>query len=322
MKQSGIQTLAAQIQEQVGEIIVGKDDQIELMLTAVIASGHILLEDVPGTGKTLLAKTLASSMDCTFQRIQFTPDLLPSDLTGVNFYDQKAGDFTFRPGPLFANVVLADEINRATPRTQSSLLECMEEHQISVDGVTHSLQPPFIVLATQNPVDNQGTFPLPEAQMDRFMLKLNMGYPTADEAVKILKRTINGQVSSALQPVVSREAVLEARQLYQEVIVHDDLLRYIIALAEETRQHADVSLGVSPRGTQALLRAVQARAAIHGRAYALPDDVQKLAVPVLAHRLVLHSRHQQASGGGAGLIHAILEKLAVPAEEELEGSIR
>ncbi len=306
----------------VGQVIVGKERTIELIMTAVIASGHVLLEDVPGTGKTMLAKSVASSLDCTFQRIQFTPDLLPSDLTGIHFYNQKSGDFEFRAGPLFANLVLADEINRATPRTQSSLLECMEERQISIDGSTRQLERPFIVIATQNPIDNQGTFPLPEAQMDRFMMKIRMGYPSSDESVEILRRTVAGRSVNDLTSILSREQLLEAQRTYQSVQVEEDLLKYIIRLTEETRRHPELSLGVSPRGAQALLKACQAWAALHGRDYVLPDDIKILAEPVLAHRLVFRNRVRQQEGAAERIIHEILTQAEVPTESIGTGSGR
>ena len=306
--------MKGQLIEHVGNVIVGKAHTVELILTAIIASGHVLLEDVPGTGKTMLAKSIASSLDCTFQRIQFTPDLLPSDLTGIHFYNQKSGDFEFRPGPLFANLVLADEINRATPRTQSSLLECMEERQISIDGSTRQLERPFIVMATQNPIDNQGTFPLPEAQMDRFMMKIHMGYPTDEESVEILRRTVASRYVSDLSSIISREQLLEAQEAYKTVTVNEDLMRYIVQLTEASRKHPELSLGVSPRGAQALLKASQAWAALHGRDYVVPDDIKLLAEPVLAHRLVFRNRIRQQEGLAERIIQQILSETEVPTE--------
>lgn len=327
-----VKTLADRLQQQVGQVIVGKDHEIQLLLTALFASGHVLMEDVPGTGKTMLAKTLAAAMSCHFQRIQFTPDLLPSDLTGIHFFNQKESEFTFRAGPLFANIVLADEINRATPRTQSSLLECMEEQQISVDGETMKLDNPFMVIATQNPVDNQGTFPLPEAQMDRFMLKMSMGYPSAEEGIEILRRTsLTSQASketttdsnsSSVFEQVTREQIIEARQLCQAVTIHEDLLGYIVRLAEATREHEEIALGASPRATQALLRAAQAYAAIQGRDYVLPDDIQTMASPVLAHRLVFKNRHHNDKHKAHLLIQSILDTEQVPTEANLESRVK
>ncbi|WP_340016385.1 MoxR family ATPase [Paenibacillus sp. FSL K6-1318] len=310
----GMERMNQQLMDHVGKVIVGKEHTIELVMTAIIASGHVLLEDVPGTGKTMLAKSVASSLDCTFQRIQFTPDLLPSDLTGIHFFNQKEGDFEFRPGPLFANLVLADEINRATPRTQSSLLECMEERQISIDGSTRQLERPFIVIATQNPIDNQGTFPLPEAQMDRFMMKIRMGYPSSEESVEILRRTVASRSVDDLSAVISREELLKAQDTYKTVQINEDLLRYIIQLTEATRQHPELSLGVSPRGAQALLKASQAWAALHGRDFVLPDDIKVLAEPVLAHRLVFRNRIRQQEGLAERIIQELLNQTEVPTE--------
>lgn len=318
---NAIAKMAQELRTSIAKYMIGKEEAVDLLLTALIASGHILLEDVPGTGKTMLAKTVAASMECSFRRIQFTPDLLPSDLTGINFYNQKEGQFEFRPGPLFANIVLADEINRATPRTQSSLLECMEERQISVDGQTHVLSKPFIVIATQNPVDNQGTFPLPEAQMDRFMLKMNLGYPSSSEGAQILKRTLEGGFHASITPVITQEDMISAQQAFQSVQVQDDLLQYMIAIAEATRRHPDVALGVSPRGTQALLRATQARAAIRNRNYVLPDDIKALALPVLSHRLVFHQRSRQQEGKAAAVLQSIIEQIPVPSENTSSESI-
>ncbi|MCM3783333.1 MoxR family ATPase [Neobacillus mesonae] len=309
-----IAQIADKVKSNVAKVIVGKEETVDFLLIALIASGHILLEDVPGTGKTLLAKTIADSLDCTFRRVQFTPDLLPSDLTGIHFYNQKEGEFEFRKGPLFANIVLADEINRATPRTQSSLLECMEERQISVDGHTHELSKPFIVIATQNPVDNQGTFPLPEAQMDRFMLKMGMGYPSNDESVEILRRTMGGSFAAGISSVLSQSDIVAAQSAYGRVKVQEDLLRYIIRIAEATRNHPDIALGVSPRGTQALLKAVQARAAVQGREYVLPDDIKVLALPVLSHRLVFQHRFKQQEGKAEALLSEIMNQIPVPSD--------
>ena len=312
-----IREMADAIRANVGRVIVGKETLIDRLLIAIITSGHVLLEDVPGTGKTLTAKALAVSLGCTFKRIQFTPDLLPSDLTGIHFFNQKLGEFEFRPGPLFANIVLADEINRATPRTQSSLLECMEERQLSIDGKTHALERPFLVIATQNPVENQGTFPLPEAQLDRFLFKLRMGYPDSGEAVRILKRFMDASPLEEIGPVVKREAILEAQRLCSKVAVHDDLLRYIVAIVERTRTHPDVHVGVSPRGSQALLKAAQAYAALQGRAYVVPDDIKALAPDVLAHRLVLRSATRAKQEAAEAVVRQVLDAVPVPAEESL-----
>lgn len=319
--ENSIAQMAEDLKTSIAKYIIGKEEAVDLLLTALIASGHILLEDVPGTGKTMLAKTVAASMECTFRRIQFTPDLLPSDLTGIHFYNQKEGEFEFRPGPLFANIVLADEINRATPRTQSSLLECMEERQISIDGHTHVLSKPFIVIATQNPVDNQGTFPLPEAQMDRFMLKMSLGYPSQSEGIRILQRTLEGGFHEDITPVLTQEEIITAQRAFQSVQVQEDLLQYMIAIAEATRRHPELALGVSPRGTQALLRASQARAAIRNRDYVLPDDIKALALPVLSHRLVFRQKSRQHEGKAEALLQSIIEQIPVPSENMSAGSI-
>ncbi|OPH50695.1 magnesium chelatase [Paenibacillus ferrarius] len=312
-----IRRIASLIQENVGKVIVGKEDTVELMIIALIASGHVLLEDVPGTGKTQLAKALARSLDGTMKRIQFTPDLLPSDVSGINFFNQKLGEFEFRPGPLFAHIVLADEINRATPRTQSSLLESMEERQVSIDGETRKLEAPFLVIATQNPVENQGTFPLPEAQLDRFLMKLSLGYPSADEQFLILQRYRQQDPLEQLQAVVGRAELLEAQHLFTQVRVSDELLQYIVRLAEATRSHADSALGVSPRGVRALMKSAQVYAALRGRDYVLPDDIKALVKPVWAHRIMLRTRSRQQDQQVYALLAGILAAAPVPTEVKL-----
>ncbi|MGO4106073.1 AAA family ATPase [Paenibacillus sp. YAF4_2] len=313
MSFQSINQLAEKLNTNIGRVIVGKDSVTELLFIALITSGHVLLEDVPGTGKTLLAKSLAQSLKLQFRRVQFTPDLLPSDLSGIQYYNQKDGGFEFRPGPLFTNLLLADEINRATPRTQSSLLECMEERQISVDGETKRLDKPFMVIATQNPVEHQGTFPLPEAQLDRFLFKIQMGYPTTEEALQILKRFNNADPLGQLEPVATAADIAEAQRVYAEVRVSDEVLQYLLQLIERTRSREDVNIGVSPRGSQALLRASQVHAILRGRDYVTPDDVKAMAKPVLAHRLSLkgmHRSHKQAEV----IIEDIIRQTAVPAE--------
>ncbi|MBB3110308.1 MoxR-like ATPase [Paenibacillus phyllosphaerae] len=312
-----IQRLADRIRLNVGQVIVGKEAIVDKLIIAIIASGHVLLEDVPGTGKTLLAKAVARSIDGIFKRIQFTPDLLPSDLSGIHYYNQKLSEFEFRPGPIFANIVLADEINRATPRTQSSLLECMEERQISIDGTTHQLAKPFLVIATQNPVEQQGTFPLPEAQLDRFLFKIQMGYPSTDEGLHILQRFMAANPLEQLGPVVSGAELEAAQREYTAVQVREELLRYVLAIVEATRSHEDAALGVSPRGSQALLRASQVHAALQGRDYVLPDDIKALAVPVLAHRIVVRSSQRLKKDASISIVESVLRQVPVPADSPL-----
>ncbi|MBE1442038.1 AAA family ATPase [Paenibacillus sp. OAS669] len=317
MQLTQIQAMAQNIRANVNQVIVGKEDVIEKLLIAIIASGHILLEDVPGTGKTLLAKAMAKSLNCHFKRIQFTPDLLPSDLSGINYFNQKQGEFEFRPGPLFTNILLADEINRATPRTQSSLLECMEERQVSIDGETRALEAPFLVIATQNPVENQGTFPLPEAQLDRFLFKVKMGYPSAEEGLQILKRFKEGSPLEAITSVAEAEEIVAAQQHYSKVAVNDELLNYLLAIVEKTRTHNEVVTGVSPRGSQALLKAAQIHALLRGRDFVTPDDLKRMAKPVLAHRIIVKGSHRSRYETAEAIMDSILHEIAVPTEPEL-----
>ena len=302
------------IKENIRRVIIGKEETVNLLLTTLVAGGHVLLEDVPGTGKTVLAKSLAKSINGEFSRIQFTPDLLPADVTGLTYYNQKEGKFIFKKGPAFCNVLLADEINRATPRTQSSLLECMEEHQITVDGVTYPLKRPFFVAATENPVETLGTFPLPEAQMDRFFMRLSMGMPTAGEELQILERFEKAQPLEELQPVCSCGELESVMDACRSVYVHPELKRYLVEITGGTREYPDVVSGVSPRGTLALFAAVRAHALVCGREYAVPEDVKAVAVPVLAHRLIM-SRGISGAVGGKQVIEAILEKVPVPTEK-------
>ncbi len=315
MEISEIRPLAQRLQKNMEAVIQGKSDVIAKVILTVLCEGHILLEDLPGTGKTTLAKALAKSIDCRFHRVQFTPDLLPSDLTGINFFDQKAGDFTFRPGPVFTNILLGDEINRATPRTQSSLLECMEERQVSVDGVTYPLEKPFFVVATQNPVEIQGTFPLPEAQLDRFFMRLSMGYPDAEFEKAMLSARLGSDPADRLNAVVSREELLAAQQAVRTVRVGDAVQDYLIALVTATRSHPAIRMGVSPRGTIALQRASQAHAAADGRDFVLPDDVKAVCVDVLAHRMLCKGRSlTQGTEPCAVVLRQILAETRVPIE--------
>ena len=311
---SFIKDLAYSIKSNVEQVIVGKGDIIDLTLTALIAQGHVLLDDVPGTGKTKLARSVSRSIDAAFSRVQFTADLLPSDLTGIHFYNQKEGEFVFRPGPLFSNILLADEINRATARTQSSLLECMEERQVTVDGETMILDRPFLVIATQNPVETQGTFPLPEAQLDRFMIRISLGYPDTDDSRKILDRFRTGDPLTMLEPVCSKADLIRAQNLYMRVHVSDEVLTYILRIIQATRTDEAILLGVSPRGALALMKAAQVYAAIQGREFVTPDDVKKLMIPVLSHRMILQSSSsysiRSSYGGGASRAAEVLKRIA------------
>ncbi|GKU79233.1 MoxR family ATPase [Paenibacillus sp. L3-i20] len=311
-----IKLLAEQVKRNVGEVIIGKENVIDLLLIGLITSGHVLLEDVPGTGKTMLAKSFAKSLSLSFKRIQFTPDLLPSDLSGIYFYNQKESEFQFRPGPVFTNLLLADEINRATPRTQSSLLECMEEKQVSVDGETKLLDRPFMVIATQNPVEHQGTFPLPEAQLDRFLFKIKMGYPSTEEGLQLLKRFKDQDPLKTLLPIASADEIEAAQASYVHVRMEDDVMGYLLEIVEETRKREDVSIGVSPRGSQALLRASQVHAIFQGRDFVTPDDIKAMAKPVLAHRLSLRGI-ARSQGSAETIIDEIIRQINVPAEADL-----
>ncbi len=298
----------------IGKVIVGKEETIQLLLAALLSGGHVLLEDMPGTGKTKLAKSLAASMEGVFSRIQFTPDLLPSDVTGMNIYNRKSGEFVLHKGPVFANVLLADEINRAMPRTQAGLLECMEEHQVTIDGQRLMLESPFMVIATQNPVESAGTFPLPEAQMDRFMMRLSMGLPDQEEEVLILERFGGEDPYEKLESVITREQILQMREAAKEVYVHPVLQTYIVELAAATRKEPELAFGVSPRGSLALMQAAKAYAALLGRSYCTPDDVRALAVPVFSHRLGFQGGRRDTARQQA-LVQRILKEVPVPAEE-------
>ena len=303
---------AANIKDNIERVLVGKGGVIELTLAAVLSSGHILIEDVPGIGKTTLARTLASSLDCTFQRIQFTPDLMPSDITGINYYNQKSGEFEFRPGPIIAQIVLADEINRATPRTQSALLEAMAERQLTVDDITITLPVPFLVIATQNPIELEGTFPLPEAQLDRFMLRLRLGYPTEDEEEAMLTRFQTADPLNDLAAVVGAFDITELQETVRQVHLDPVLRNYLVQLVQATRTHADVELGASPRATLGLYRCSQALAAIRGRDYVTPDDLKTLAPLALSHRMILRSQARLRERTPESVIDEILAQIQVP----------
>ncbi len=298
-------------------VIRGKDDTIEKIVVCLLLGGHVLLEDVPGSGKTTLAKALAASINGDFKRIQMTPDLLPADITGVNIFDLKTSEFKFVKGPVFTNILIADEINRATPKTQSGLLECMEENQVTVDGVTYKLEKPFMVIATENPVDTKGVFPLPEAQIDRFLMKLYMEYPSHDSMLEIFRTHLKKGVLESLKPAVTLTEIIRAAEIIEEVTIEDSIIEYATNLIEATRTHDSVILGVSQRGGIALLRAAKCIAALRGRNYVKPDDVKYIAGDVLAHRMILKNNIRIKKSGAKDFIADILEKTAVPTEETI-----
>ena len=301
------------LKDNVGKVIVGKDEIIQMLLAALVAGGHVLLEDAPGTGKTVMTKAIAKSLSADFNRIQFTSDLLPSDITGMNIFKQKEGEFQFIKGPVFANIILADEINRATPRTQSSLLECMEEKQVTVDGVTYSLEEPFLVIATQNPIETAGTFPLPEAQLDRFMMKLSVGFPSKEEEIHMISRFMSENPMDSLKPVCTKEDLMEMRKECQKVFIHPELKEYIVNLVQATRSHPSVALGVSPRGTLAFVKVLKVYAAMNDRNYVIPEDIKKLARPVMAHRMITYSS-VASNKTEESILDGILSGTAVPTE--------
>ncbi len=309
-----VSSLAAAVRESIGKVIVGKDAAVELLLVALLADGHVLIEDVPGVGKTTLAKSLARSLACTFNRIQFTPDLLPSDITGVTIYNQKSEQFERHPGPVFSQILLADEINRAGPRTQSALLEAMEERQVSIEGETLLLPRPFLVLATENPIELEGTFPLPEAQLDRFLIRLNLGYPSEDEERGIMQRFKLGSPLADLAAVTTGEQLAAMQQAARRVHVSAAVEGYILQLVRATRNHPALELGASPRASLALFRCGQARAAIGGRAYVLPDDVKAVAAAVLSHRLIRSGRTRLRGRDNAAIVAELLENTPAPVE--------
>jgi MoxR-like ATPase len=303
------------VRDAIRQVIIGKDTEIDLLLVALLCEGHVLIEDVPGVGKTMLAKTLARTLGCTFQRIQCTPDLLPTDMTGITYFNQKTGEFAFRPGPLMTQIVLADEINRATPRTQSALLEAMEERQISVERETLPLPRPFLVIATQNPIELEGTFPLPEAQLDRFMLRLRMGYPEVEEERAILRRFRHAQPLHEVQPVLSAQDLLALQQIVKQVIVTESVETYLLEVVRATRSQVSIELGASPRAALALEHACQALAAIHGRTFVRPDEVKQLAQTVLAHRLILSAQARLRGRAAEQTIAEVLAAVPTPVEE-------
>lgn len=309
-----IAATAERLRDNIQKVIVGKDEIIDMALIALLCEGHLLLEDVPGTGKTTLAKTLARSLGCSFQRIQFTPDLLPSDVTGIYFYNQKEQEFHFRSGPIFSQILLADEINRATPRTQSALLEAMQERQVTVDVATHALPRPFLVMATQNPIELEGTFPLPEAQLDRFFMRIKIGYPDEAQENDILLRFEREDPLESLQAVVEPQKILEMQQETRSVRVEESVRHYVVSICRATRNHPDIELGASPRATMALYRAVQALAAVRGREYVIPDDAKQMAPHVLTHRLIVNPQTRLRGRRPEDVIREVVDTVAVPVE--------
>jgi len=307
-----VESLSQKLEKNLQEVIIGKDENIKLIIIALLSQGHLLIEDVPGVGKTMLARSLAKSLGCSFKRIQFTPDMLPSDVTGVSIYNQNSLEFEYRPGPLMAQIVLADEINRATPKTQSALLEAMEEKQITVDGITHNLPLPFMVLATQNPIEYEGTFPLPEAQLDRFLMRIELGYTSLSNEIKIMEQQKISHPIRDLQPVVSAEEILLAQETIKHVHLSSSIKKYIVELVRETRKHPDVYLGSSPRGSLGVFRAGQACAAISGRDFVIPDDIKLLAPKILPHRIVINPAARLTEITQVKIVNEILVSLPIP----------
>ncbi len=307
-----VQEVARRIVDNVEKVIIGKREQVEQTVIALLCQGHVLIEDVPGVGKTMLAKSIARSLGCTFQRIQFTPDMLPSDVTGVSVFNQKTREFEFRPGPIMAQIVLTDEINRATPKTQSALLEAMEERQVTVDGVTYPLQKPFLVLATQNPIEYEGTFPLPEAQLDRFMLRISLGYPSPADEIRMLDSQQRVHPVDTVEQVVSADTLLQAQEAVKEIHIDNEIKEYIVELVNTSRKHPDIYLGASPRGSLALYKTAQAKAAVEGRDYVIPDDIKALAIPALAHRLIVSPAARIKNVDARTVVQEILDSVPVP----------
>jgi MoxR-like ATPase len=309
---TAVQTFGERVIENLEKVIVGKHQTLEMVVIGLLCQGHLLIEDVPGVGKTMLARSLAKSLGCTFSRIQFTPDMLPSDVTGVSIFNQVSRQFEYRPGPLMAQIVLADEINRATPKTQSALLEAMEERQITVDGITHPLPLPFMVLATQNPIEYEGTFPLPEAQLDRFLLRVRLGYPNIMDEIRVLERQQLRHPLDDLQSVIALDELRDVQEAIKRIFVAPPVKRYLVELTRQTREHSDIYLGASPRGSLGLFRAGQARASLLGRDYVLPDDIKALAIPVLAHRMVVSPSARLRNLTSDKIVQEILNNLPVP----------
>lgn len=313
MYYESVQSVANRLTDNIGKVLYGKADKVRLLLVALLSGGHVLLDDIPGTGKTTLAKALARSVDLSYKRIQFTPDLLPSDVSGINFFDRKTSEFVFRPGPVFTNILLADEINRTTPRTQSALLECMQEGQTTVDGQTMKLPVPFFVIATQNPIESQGTFPLPEAQLDRFFLRLSLGYPERESEKEVLSRYGSDDPLSGLTPVCTGAELTAAMADLAKITVSDSVTDYVIALSAATRTDERLRLGASPRASLALMKAARCQAALSGRDYVIPDDVKRMAVPVLAHRVITRAgRSARVADSAAQIIEFIVDRVSVP----------
>jgi MoxR-like ATPase len=313
MEQSQARDVAKRIIDNVKKVIIGKDWAIELAVTALLSQGHILIKDIPGVGKTMLGKSLAQSIDCAFRRIQLTPDMLPSDITGVSVFNQQTGEFVFRPGPILAQIVLADEINRATPKTQSALLEALAERQVTVDGVTHNIARPFMLIATENPIEHEGVFPLPEAQLDRFMMRIQLGYPSFEDEISIIDSQRTQHPIESLGVVAGADEVREAQEVVKGVFVHHQVERYIVALVHATRKHGDAVLGASPRASLDLFRSCQALALLRGRDYVMPDDVKELAAVVMGHRVIVTTSVRMNGVDGRQIVGDVLEHTAVPA---------